>query len=140
MALNTQESSTSRNAANDARCAQLNGGFILLYSGTQPPNADSATTAGNVLIGKLAYANPAFQPSAAGTAISNAIGSATPLASGTITWARHVRSDGSTVIDDTAGTTGTNLILNQTTFTIGIGTISASSMSITQPGAQPGGA
>lgn len=90
---------TDRNGALQGRGDRLNSGFVRFYSGPVPLDADTPL-AGNTLIAECALGNPACAAPAGGTMGFNTIGSAVCAASGDPTFARFVRSDGSTVVAD----------------------------------------
>lgn len=120
MALNPHLSNAGANAAADATCALLNTGYLRVYSdGTpgQPATADTAIT-DQVLLAELRFASSAFGSASAGVATAAAITSDTAAnATGTATWFRTLKSDGTSVVFDgsIAATGGTaDLILNST--------------------------
>ncbi len=120
MALNSQLSDTSVNAAVAAVLALANSGKLRLYSGSQPANANTAIGA-QVLLAELTFNATAFGAPTAGVALANAITSDPSAdASGTAAWCRILKSDGTTVLfDGTVGTSGCNLNLTSTTITAG---------------------
>jgi hypothetical protein len=126
------ETNASANAANDARCALLNTGYLRIYSGTQPTNADAALS-GNTLLAELTFGATAFGASANGVATANAITQDSAAnATGTATFFRAFKSDGTTaVLDGTVGTSGADLNLNSVSIVSG-GAVSVTSMTITQ--------
>jgi len=132
MALTPRLSNTGANAAADATCALLNSGKLRIYDGTQPATADTAIVA-QVLLAELTFGNPAFGASVAGVATANAItGDTTADNTGTATWFRALKSDGTTVIfDGSVGTSGANLNLNSVAISAGAA-VSVSSFSYTQ--------
>lgn len=115
MAVNTRWSVAARNAAADATATLLNTGYIRLYDSTgggQP--ADPSVAVGtNVLLAELRFGNPAFGAAAAGVATANAItDDADADNTGTATWYRALKSDGTTaVMDGSVGTAATNIVL-----------------------------
>lgn len=115
MPLNTQLANASASAAADAVTALLNSGLLRIYDGTQPATADTAITT-QTKLAELTFGNPAFGAAANGVATANAITSDTAAdATGTASWARLVRSNGTTVVmDGSAGTSSSNLVLNTT--------------------------
>jgi hypothetical protein len=127
------ETNASANAANDARCALLNSGFLRIYSGTQPANADAALS-GNTLLAELTFGATAFGASVNGVATANAITQdSSANATGTATFFRAFKSDGTTaVLDGTVGTSGADLNLNSTSIVSG-GAVSVASMTVSQP-------
>lgn len=126
MANNTQISNTMINAEANAAAALFNSGYLRLYSGTQPANANTALS-GNTLLCTLRFNATAFT-NANGVLTANAITSDTSAAaSGTATFFRAFQSDGTTVLmDGSVGTSAANLILPTTTITAGQ-TVSCSS-------------
>lgn len=112
-------SDTAANAEANALAPLLNGGFIELYTGTQPANAN-AVLSGNTLLATLTFGNPAFGAAAASVITANAIASGTAVATGTATFARLYKSDGTTVVMDvTVGTAGSGINLNTTSIVTG---------------------
>lgn len=122
MALNTQVSNAHRNLAVNAITATLNNGYIRVYDGTQPANANTAITS-QVLLAELRFnAADAFADAVNGVATAAAItGDASANASGTASWFRCLQSDGTTVAyDGTVGTASANMIVPTTTVTAGV--------------------
>lgn len=133
MAKNTQLAYATCNAQADALGALLDGGYIDIYDGSQPANADTAVTT-QTKLARLQFGDPAFGAAVNGVIEANAItGEDAALASGTATWCRLVKGDGSTVVmDGTVGTSNANLVLAATS--IGAGAqVEASSFTHTVP-------
>lgn len=122
MALNTQVAAASRNAAVNTITATLNNGYIRVYDGTQPANADTAVTTQTLLAELRFHAADAFADAASGVATAAAItGDASANASGTASWFRCLQSDGTTVVyDGSVGTSAANMIVPTTTVTAGV--------------------
>lgn len=101
---------------------------LSIYSGTQPATGGTATT-------QLAQltCNATFAPAASGAVLTlNSITSATAGNTGTATWARLFKSDGTTIIlDCTVGTSGADINLNTTAIVSGA-TVSVTSATITE--------
>ena len=131
MALNPKYSNTMVNAEANAVGDALNNGYIRIYDGTQPTNADTAVGA-QVLLAELRFGADAFGTASTGTITANAITSdSSANATGTATWARILASDGTTVwFDGTAGTTDANVILNTASIVAGA-VVSCSSLTFT---------
>lgn len=98
-------------------------GFINIYSGTQPADGDAALS-GNTLLAQFTFPNPAFTgPS--GTASSDQVLTAGTIANvngsntGTATWARITTSTPANVFDCSVGTSGTDIILANTSIVSG---------------------
>jgi hypothetical protein len=105
-----------------------NGAKLRLYDGTRPATGGTATN----LLAEFTLGSP-FAPAASGGVLSPTLPSATTgSAAGTATWFRIVKADGTTqVIDGSAGTSGTDLVLNTATISAGVN-VSVSSFSITR--------
>lgn len=96
---------------------------LRIYSGTPPANAAAALSS-NTLLATLACAATPLSgfsdTGTAGRATYAAITSATAAATGTATFFRHLKSDGTTVLDQGAvGTSGADCNLNTTSITAG---------------------
>jgi hypothetical protein len=105
-----------------------NSGKLRIYNGTRPATGGTATT----LLAELTC-NATFAPAASGAVLTlNAITQdASADATGTATWFRLVKSDGTThVMDGDVGTSGSDLNLNSTSITSGA-TVSVTSFTIT---------
>jgi hypothetical protein len=115
-------SDVSAEAEANAIAPEMNGGFIEIYSGTQPATANTALS-GNTLLVTLTYSATAFGSAAAGGVITaNAITSGTAVATGTASFARVFESNGTTVVEDmTVGVSGSgaSLILATTAIVAG---------------------
>jgi hypothetical protein len=107
------------NAEVDALTALLNNGYVRIYDGAQPANADTAITT-QTLLAELRFGTPAFAAAVAGVATANAITADTDAnATGTAAWFRALKSDGaSAVLDGSVGTASADLILNSTAIQI----------------------
>lgn len=108
-------SDTSANAEANALAALMNTGTIVILSGTQPVNANTALS-GNTILATLTFGSPAFGAASSGIITANAIASGTAVATGTATFARIYESNGTTVVMDvTVGTSGAGINLTPTT-------------------------
>jgi transcriptional regulator of nitric oxide reductase len=132
MALNPKTAVARRNAALDAAFdTVLNSGFLRIYDGTQPTNADTALGA-QVLLAELSLGATAFAAASAGSKAANAItADASANATGTATWASLVTSGNVRLMDMSVGTASANLILNSVAIQSGA-EVSVSSLTITQ--------
>lgn len=99
MAKNIQIANATVNGQGDNLAARLNNGYMRIYSGTQPTNADTAIGA-QVLLAELRFSATAAPATSAGVITFNAITGATAAATGTATWFRALQSDGTTVVMD----------------------------------------
>jgi hypothetical protein len=90
------------------------GSIIRLYDGTQPTNANTAISTQTLLV-SLTIAG-GFGTDSNGTITLGAVTSGTAVASGTASFFRIVKSDGTTVVmDGSVGTSGADMNLNTTT-------------------------
>lgn len=114
-------------AANDAVKVLCNSGTIKVYTGSQPTDANTAIGA-QTLLGTFSFGATAFGSSSASgsapnrvsTATANSISDITAVATGTATWFRVLKSDGTTVVmDGSVGTSGCDLNLTDTSITSG---------------------
>ena len=120
MALNPKFSNTCVNAEADAIGGALDNGFIRIYDGTQPADADTAVGA-QTLLAELRFGADAFPSAVAGLLTANAITSdASANATGTASWARILASNGTTVyFDGSVGTSSANVVIATTSIVAG---------------------
>jgi hypothetical protein len=115
MASNLQYSNGTRNAQQEGLITYAGTGAIIrLYSGTQPANANTAISSQTLLVSLTI--SGAFGTSTNGTLTLGSVTSGTAVASGTASFFRIVKSDGTTVVmDGSVGTSSADLVLNTTT-------------------------
>jgi hypothetical protein len=132
MALTPRLANVGANAAATAVCALCNSGFVDIYDGTIPTNADTAIGA-QVKLAHLAFGSTAFGTAAGGVATANTITSDTSAdATGTASWFRAYESNGTTaVFDGSVGTSGCDLNLASVSIVIG-GTVAVTAFTYTQ--------
>lgn len=135
MALNPKTAASSRNLALNAAFDPLNSGFLRIYDGTQPVDADTALGA-QVLLAELTLNATAFAAAAAGSKTANAITTdASANATGTATWASLIKSGGvratDNVMDMSVGTAGANLNMNSVAISAGA-SVACTSLIVTQ--------
>lgn len=120
MAKNTQLTNLAVNTEADALAAQANSGILRIYDGTQPATGDTAITTQN-LLAELTMNATAFGASVAGVITANAItADSSADATGTATWFRLFKSDGTTALwDGSVGTSDANIILNSVSISAG---------------------
>ena|SRR5581483_6352236 len=131
MAHNCKISDTLANAEANAIASLFNGGFLRIYDGAQPADANTPITTQN-LLAELTLGSPAFGSAVAGVLTANPITADSDAnASGNAAWYRVVKSDGVTVlVDGSVGTSGCDCNLNQISITIH-GTVAVSSFTHT---------
>lgn len=87
-----------RNAAVDGDTARANNGFLRVYAGSVPANADASLGAAT-LLGTCGFSATAFGAASSGTATANAISNDSAAdATATATFFRVFESDGTTVV------------------------------------------
>ncbi len=99
----------------DAKAVLLNSGYLRIYDSTgtgQPAGPDTAVST-QILLAELRFNATAFGAAVNGVATANAIVSDSDAnATGTATWVRCLKSDGTTAVyDGSVGTAAANLIL-----------------------------
>jgi len=132
MPLSPRLSNAAANAAVNAITDLLGNGYLLIYDGAQPATTDTAITS-QVLLAELRFASPAFGAASGGAATANAItGESSANATGTATWFRALKSDGTTaVFDGSVGVSSSNINLSSTSITAG-DSVEISSFTYTQ--------
>lgn len=132
MASNLKFATATRNKRLDGiTTAAGNSGFIKLYTGTQPTDANTALS-GNTLLSTLTC-NATFAASASSGALTlNSITSDTSAAAtGTATFFRMLKSDAATVVmDGTVGTSACDMNIN-TTSIVTAATVACTSFVVT---------
>jgi len=115
MASNLQYSNGTRDAQQQGLITYAGtGALIHIYDGTQPANANTALS-GNTLLVTLTIAG-SFGTDSNGTLTFSTVTDGTAVASGTATFFRIYKSDGTTVVmDGSVGTSSADLVLNTTT-------------------------
>lgn len=100
---------------------EFDNGYIRIYDGTRPAGPSTAITS-QVLLAELRFAATAVSSESNGVLTFAAITKDTSAnATGTATWARLLKSDGTTAIADIeVGASGANLNLSTTSITAGV--------------------
>lgn len=114
MASNLKYSNGTRNAQQNGLITYAGSNCIIrIYDGTQPANANTAITTQTLLVSLPVSGT--FGTDSNGTITLSAITSASAVATGTASFFRIVKSDGTTVVmDGSVGTTNADMILNTT--------------------------
>lgn len=112
---------------------ELDNGYLRIYDGTRAATADTAIGA-QVLLAELRFNATASGAAVAGVLTMNAITTdASANATGTATWFRALKSDGTTaVLDGSVGTSGQDLNMNSVALQSGAA-VSITSLTITMP-------
>lgn len=120
MAHNPQLADATVNAMADALSVLLDNGWLRIYDGAQPVNADTAITT-QILLAELRLNADFALAAVAGVLTAKPItADASANASGTATWARMFKADGTTVVmDGTVDIADANVILASTTIVAG---------------------
>lgn len=132
MALNPKRTNAVVTSLCDTMAALCNTGYLRIYDGTQAATADTAVGA-QVLLAELRFSATAFAGAVNGVATANAItADASANATGTATWFRVLKSDGSTVVwDGSVGTSSADLVLNTTAIVTGA-SVSVTALTLTE--------
>lgn len=130
MAANPKFSNLTVNGEADFIGGAADSGYIRIYDGAQPTDADTAVGA-QVLLAELRFGADAFPAAVAGLLTANAITSdASANATGTAAWARVLKSDGTSVLfDGSVGTSSANVVINSTAISAGA-VVSCSSLTL----------
>lgn len=119
--MTVQLSTACRNAKLDAITTTIGtSGLLRIYSGTAPANP-AASLAGNTLLAELPLSSTFAAAASSGVLTANSITSdSTADATGTATFYRIYKSDGTTcVAQGSVGTSGADLNLNTTSIVAG---------------------
>lgn len=131
MASNVKYSAAAKNAALDAKSNLVGAsGLLRVYDSTQPASPDVAVGAQVKLVEFVTNAAGFATAASSGVLTARAIASAVGLAAGTATWARLCNAGGVAIMDCTVGTSGTDVIIANTSITVGE-PVSVSSLAIT---------
>ena len=119
MASNLQYSNGTRDAQQNGLITYAGSNAIIrLYNGTQPANANTAISTQTLLV-SLAISG-AFGTDSNGTLTFSTINNGTAVATGTASFFRIVKSDGTTVVmDGSVGTSSADLVLNTVSIVTG---------------------
>ena len=114
MASNLKYSNGTRDAQQNGLITYAGSGAIIrIYDGTQPANANTAISTQTLLVSLPISGS--FGTDSNGTITLSAVTSASAVATGTASFFRIVKSDGTTVVmDGSVGTSNADMILNTT--------------------------
>jgi len=120
MANNLKLSNEAVNAEADALSVLLDNGYLRIYDSTQPATANTAIGS-QVLLAELRFNADAAAAATAGVLTFNAITQdSSANNTGTASWFRALKSDGSTVMfDGTVGTSGCDINIATTAIVAG---------------------
>jgi len=120
MANNLKLSNEAVNAEADALSVLLDNGYLRIYDGTQPANADTAIST-QTLLAELRFNTDAAPSAVAGVLTFNAITQdSSANNTGTASWFRALKSDGSTALfDGSVGTSGSDINIATTSIVAG---------------------
>lgn len=121
MANNFIQANAAVNAGADAVWDLLDNGYLRIYDGTQPATADTAVST-QTLLAELRFAATSASGATAGVVTAGTItADSSANDTGTATWFRALKSDGTTpVFDGSVGTATADLVLNSTSIASGI--------------------
>lgn len=120
-------STTLRNAKLDANTTAVgSAGKLQLYDGTRPATGGTATNK----LAEFTLGSPFAAAASSGSMSPTLPANVSGLLAGTATWARVTTSGGTFVMDLSVGTSGTEVVLNTTSISVGV-TVSVTSWTIT---------
>ena len=119
MASNLKYSNGTRNAQQEGLITYAGSNAIIrIYNGSQPANANTAISTQTLLAALTVTGS--FGTDSNGTLTISSVASTTAVASGTASFFRIVKSDGTTVVmDGSIGTSDADMVVNTTTITSG---------------------
>lgn len=121
-------STTLRNARLDAITTAVgNAGKLQIYDGTRPATGGTATNK----LAEFTLGTPFAAAASAGSLSPSLPSNVTALLTGTATWFRVTTSGGTFVFDGSAGTGGTDLVLNSAAISSGA-TVSITGFTVTE--------
>ena len=114
MASNLKYSNGTRDAQQNGLITYAGSGSIIhIYSGTQPSNANTAISTQTLLVSLTVTGS--FGTDSNGTITMGSVANGVAVATGTASFFRITKSDNSTVVmDGSVGTSGTDMILDNT--------------------------
>ena len=131
MAKSTGWTNAARNLMADGVDGEFNDGYLRIYDGARPAGPSTAVTT-QVLLAELRFPNPAAASVTNGVITFGSISPDTSAnATGVATWARCLKSDGTTAICDlNVGTSDANIIVATTAISAGV-QVSVTSATVT---------
>lgn len=119
MASNLKYSNGTRDAQQNGLISYAGSGAIIrIYAGSQPANANTAITTQTLLVPLVISGT--FGTDSNGTITLSAVTNGTAVATGTASFFRIVKSDGTTVVmDGSVATSGADMNLNNTSIASG---------------------
>lgn len=115
--LNTKMSTAAVNAEADALGLLLNSGFIDIYDGFQPDDADVPVEDQHLIV-RLTFAPKAFGLARGGVLVANSITQGVAMVTSQATWFRTMQKNGTPLWDGSVGASGddepANLLLPTT--------------------------
>lgn len=124
---------TANALADEVTATVGSAGKIVIYDGTAPTNADTAITGANHALATFTLDSPGFGSASAGViTLANPPKTVSASLSGTASFFRLTKSDGTVVLQGTVGTSGQQLNLNTVVITAGVN-VTITSGTITMP-------
>jgi hypothetical protein len=119
MPSNLKYSNGTRDAQQNGLISYASSGSIIrIYAGSQPANANTAITTQTLLVPLVISGT--FGTDTNGTITLSTVTNGTAVATGTASFFRIVKSDGTTVVmDGSVGTSGSDMNLNNTSIASG---------------------
>jgi hypothetical protein len=120
MAKATRLANATVNGQADDLARRLDDGYLRIYDGTQPANADTAVST-QVLLAELRFAATSAPAAVDGVLTFNDLTAEdAALATGTASWYRALSDDGATVVmDGSVGLSNANMVIDNTSIVAG---------------------
>jgi hypothetical protein len=116
----------------DGWSSQLASGYFRVYSGTRPTDANTALS-GNTLLFEGRFNATAFPGASSGVLTANSMTGGTIASTGTASFVRCLKSDGTTaVVDLSVGVGSGEAQFSTLSFVSGV-TVTLSSLTVTEP-------
>lgn len=132
----TSSSTTAKNAGLDAKRVLANSGFLRVYSGVVPANADASIGAAPLLV-QYTLSATAFAAASGGTISANAITAAAVLLDGVHSFWRIYASNGTTCLWQGLTAVGASPVANRLTYASSVlnagGISSVPTFTLTEP-------
>ena len=133
MASNLYLSDRGASTTINSLATQMNSGFIIMWAGSQPADANTNTSGGNYILGSVPFSTVAFLSASSNTITAQALTNTTAVSSGICQWYSAVTSSNTLrIIDGSFSTASADMNANTNNFAQGA-SIAVTSYSLTLP-------
>jgi hypothetical protein len=99
---------------------QFNSGFIDIYAGTQPANANTNTTGSEFILAEVSFCSAAQASLVSSTWTAQFLGATTATSTGIATFYRAITSSKVVVLDGSVSTAAADMNFNSNNFATGV--------------------